>query len=289
MSGPTTIEWADYTLNPGIYGCQEVSAACSNCYAAKMAHRQVAMHNYPSGITEKRASGVHWTGKVLTDIDAMGPAFAALPKKRTGRVFVTSMADVFHPDVPGAFIHSLFLEMRARPHLTFLLLTKRPERMADAWLAHEYEYDEPAWPSNVWAGTTVESQEHAGRIYHLTRIPGITRFVSCEPLLGPLDLRQWLTPHVRNSGLHWVIGGGESGQRARPTELVWIRTLRDQCTEAGVPFLFKQWGEYAPMSHALARRVGRRAAGRHLDGRTWDEVPIERGSTSRTTDYARER
>jgi protein gp37 len=320
MTTATSIEWADYTLNPGIYGCSKASEACQHCYAMGMAHRLTAMGVYPEGITRSTSHGPEWTGRVLVDYEAIGPAFAKLPKRKPARVFVTSMADVFHADVPFDFVLRAFEEMESRPHLTFLVLTKRPERMAEYARRTDVL---GGWPRNVWAGCTVENQARADeRIPHLLRVPAPVRFLSVEPMLGPVDLGRWLScaePACAASGLcngergpcgagvsgiNWVIAGGESGARARPSHPEWFRSLRDQCVAAGVPFLFKQWGEWAPGSwaaparsqgsqamaadgrhktcteafdpvagDALVLRIGKAAAGREIDGRTWDEVP----------------
>lgn len=340
----TSIEWTatrnpdgtvtrGYTCNPGIYGCEEVSPACANCYAAKMAHRQVAMGNYPGGITVKRASGVHWSGEVKVDYDAIAPAFAKLPKKKPAKVFLTSMADLFHKDVPFGFIQRVFWAMACRPHLTFLVLTKRPERAAQftEWLRSRNELWTSrgmvsSWPFNVWAGTTVEDQKRADeRIPWLLKVPASVKFLSMEPLLGAVDFHavdvavsdsidpEWrdgrrghVIVHVLGDadGIDWVIAGGESGPKARPTHPDWFRGIRDQCAEADVPFHFKQWGAFGPWDpkvrpssdsdpvvyhderggfdygfleagrpHSFMARVGKKIAGRLLDGVQHDGVP----------------
>lgn len=294
--GSTTIEWATHTWNPGIFGCEEVSPACANCYAAKMAHRLVAMGVYPEGITIPRASGVHWSGKVIVadEVNTNG-----LPTKG-GRVFVTSMADLFHAEVPHDFIFRVFVEMERRPNVTFMVLTKRIETAAEFGRVYR-------WPANVWIGTTVEDQKRADeRIPYLQAIDAPVRFLSCEPLLGPIDLlyaafngADSLTAMHR---IDWVIGGGESGHGARPTHPDWARDLRDQCFNAGVPFMWKQWGDLLPAcqiganDRPSARRtvsvpsphnprkrntyykLGKAHTGRLLDGRTWDEFPTPRAA-----------
>jgi protein gp37 len=184
------------------------------------------------------------------------------------------MADVFEDrrelDPWRAKLSTLISET---PWLDWLFLTKRPDRAAD--LAPWGD----AWPSNVWLGTTVETQAWAERrLPELVSVPAKVRFLSCEPLLAPLDLSSWLRPHV-----HWVIAGGESGPRARPSDPDWFRALRDQCVAAGVPFHFKQWGNWAPAEEPSQAsrviggtplvRVTKKAAGRHLDGKTWDQLP----------------
>lgn len=286
----TSIEWTDHTLNPGIYGCTEVSPACANCYAATMAHRLSAMGVYPEGITEKKAAGIGWSGKVIVDYDRIGLAFDKLPKRKPARVFVTSMSDLFHEDVPFEFVGRVFEEMAARPHLTFQVLTKRPERMkhflgpirptpgcVDCYTSRAVcgrcrgtavlrPNRGRGWPSNVWAGTTVEDQKRADeRIPHLLRVPAPVRFLSCEPLAGAVNLASYLEDTSDDSagdvwgmppghadeehqflrGIQWVIAGGESGPKARPSNPAWFRSLRDQCAEAGVPFFFKQWGRWS--------------------------------------------
>jgi len=284
----SSIEWTDYTLNPGIYGCTEVSRACRNCYAAKMAHRQVAMGNYPTGITTKRASGVHWTGRVEVDYSRIGPAFATLPKRKRARVFVTSMGDLFHRHVPEAFIDEVFQAMAVRAHLTFQVLTKRPDRAA--WMAGQRS----GWPPNVWMGATVENQVAAEqRLPHLLKIPAPVRFLSMEPLCGLVDVSRWLggcrcvvealdgagwhapdCPATEPRPISWVITGGESGPHAEPSHPDWFRSLRDQCVAAGVPFFFKQWGEWGPTGggDGMAYR-GKGYTGRLLDGYEWKQFP----------------
>jgi protein gp37 len=263
----TSIEWTDHTINPGIYGCSIASPACEHCYAATMAHRQHAMGNYPLVTAKRGTKGIHWTGEVRVDYAAIAPAFAKLPKRKPARVFVTSMADLFHEKVPFLFVERVFEEMAARPHLTFQVLTKRPKEMADfaGWGPID-------WPANVWAGTTVEDQRRADeRIPHLLRVPAKVRFLSMEPLLGAVDLTEvnegdgtysnafngmnvnydgsgygMAGRDPATTGIHWVITGGESGPKARPSHPAWFRSLAAQCHAAGVPFFFKQWGEWAP-------------------------------------------
>lgn len=227
------IGWCDMTWNPGVYGCEHVSPACSNCYAASMAHRLTAMGVYPEGITSAQPfSGIRWTGKVVTEA---APLTYKLPRRKHAFVFTTSMADLFHQDVPEAFLVATFEAMRLHPHLTFLVLTKRSERMR--LFAAEIG---DRWPGNVWAGVTCERDRYRFRLADLATIPAPVRFVSAEPLLGPLDLGPY------TGAIQWVITGGESGRRARPTNPAWARALRDQCREAGIAFWFKQWGEWIP-------------------------------------------
>lgn len=229
----TKIEWTEQTWNP-VTGCTKVSLGCKHCYAERMAHRLQAMGqpNYANGF----AVMVH---EHMLDIP--------LKRKKPTMYFVCSMSDLFHKDVLDYFISSVFDVMRATPQHTYQVLTKRPERMAE--IAQRID-----WPANVWAGTSIESQWHAGRMDHLLRVPAAVRFLSCEPLLGPLALKL--------DGIQWVIVGGESGSGARPMHPEWARSLRDQCQASNVAYFFKQWGG-----------VNKKATGRELDGRTWDEMP----------------
>jgi protein gp37 len=169
-------------------------------------------------------------------------------------IFVNSMSDLFHEDVPGQFIESVLSVMAEAHWHTFQVLTKRSDRLVQ--LAPRL-----SWPDNVWMGVSVENQRWADRAEDLRKVPARVRFLSCEPLLGPLrlDLR----------GIHWVIVGGESGVRARPMKAEWVRDIRRQCEEAGVAFFFKQWGAYDEMG----QRLGKKLAGRVLDGETWNEFP----------------
>ena len=224
------------------------------------------------------------------------------------RIFVNSLSDLFHADVPDEFIARVFAVMAGAPQHTFQLLTKRHGRMRSllrserfqevlAGAARQLYIDQGrrvngarlanlVWPlPNVWLGVSVENQQWADlRVPALLGTPAAVRFLSCEPLLGPVCLDPWHTEHDDGrarcdgplaSGLDWVIAGGESGKGARPMHPDWARSLRDQCVAAGVPFLFKQWGNWAPhlLGHSPAN-VGKKAAGRELDGRTWDEYPV---------------
>jgi len=240
VSANSTIEWTEATWNP-VTGCTKVSPGCAHCYAETFAERfrGVAGHPYESGFDLR-----------------LRPERLVLPLrwKKPRRIFVNSMSDLFHEDIPFAFILEVFEVMRAASWHQFQVLTKRPERAAG--LA-----DKLPWPDNIWLGTSVENQRWIARIDALRSVPARLRFLSCEPLLGPLtlDLR----------GIHWVIVGGESGPKARPMKVEWARSIRDQCIRQGVPFFFKQWGAH----DATGRRVGKRKAGRLLDGRTWEEYP----------------
>ena len=230
----SSIEWTEATWNP-VTGCTKVSQGCKHCYAATMAKRLKAMGNprYVNGFdvtlhADKLSEPEQW--------------------KKPKLIFANSMSDVFHKDVPVAFIRAVFDTMGGCPQHTFQVLTKRSERL----LAISGQLP---WPPNVWMGVSVENNRVIDRIEHLRQTPAAIRFLSCEPLLGPL-------PNLPLAGIDWVIVGGESGPGARPMDPAWVRDLRDQCVTAGVPFFFKQWGG-----------VRKKQAGRQLDGRTWDERP----------------
>lgn len=312
MGDHSKIEWTDASWNP-IVGCSRVSSGCDNCYAMNQAHRLAAMHPsgpYP-GTTRKSKNGIDWTGVVKCLPERLDQP---LRWKRPRRIFVNSMSDLFHPTVPFEFIDQVFAVMSLAPQHTFQVLTKRPERMA-AYLTREGRqrsiaaaqhtvgvhlplFDYPNWPlPNAWLGTSVEDQVTADeRIPHLLRCPAAVRWLSCEPLLEPIDL----TPYFDNGEpdligyeeyLHWIVVGGESGPKARPMHPAWARSLQVQCETAGVPFFFKQWGrwivpqqgeltlnevrrsQYFPELDKRFVSVGKHAAGRWLDGRTWNEYP----------------
>lgn len=244
MADRTAIEWTEATWNPTT-GCDRISAGCDNCYALTLAKRLKAM-----GSVKYQADGNPRTS---------GPGFAVTVHENDLRlplrwreprvVFVNSMSDLFHARVPVAFIHRVFEVMAATPRHTYQVLTKRAHRLAR--LANDLP-----WPSNVWIGVSVEDAAQLHRVDLLCGVPAAVRFVSAEPLLGPL------TP-LELSGIDWVIAGGESGPRARPPDPSWLRALRDECAAADVAFFFKQWGGRTPKS-----------GGRMLDGRTWDEMPV---------------
>lgn len=336
----SSIEWTDETWNPTV-GCSRVSPGCDGCYAIGVAHR--AMQPAHEGLTERRRDDflsevrTDWTGEVRLLPDRLE---TPLHWRKPRRVFVDSMSDLFHPDVPESFVDQVFAVMAVAREHTFQVLTKRPQHMAKVLnggtkresidehmtgraggFAH-IETEDVGWPlPNVWLGTSVENQRYADlRIPHLLAAPAAVRFLSIEPLLGPVVLRdEWLMPRAnlcgtkatspesqhaireivkvagRNlgwTGIDWVIVGGESGPGARPMHPQWVRDIRDQCVAAGVPFFFKQWGEYAPWlddtkpsvlvpwrddlagEHHAMVKVGKKAAGRELDGRTWDEQPL---------------
>jgi protein gp37 len=242
MAQGSDIEWTEATWNP-VTGCTKVSPGCTHCYAERMALRLQAMgqRNYRNGFE-------------LTLQPDMLPLPLGWRKPRT--IFVNSMSDLFHEDVPFEFIERVFDVMRrARQHI-FQVLTKRSERLAEL---------DPrlAWPPNVWMGVSVESDAYRARIDDLRRTRAALRFLSLEPLLGPL-------PELDLRGIDWVIAGGESGPGARPMEAAWALDLRDQCRAAAVPFFFKQWGG-----------ANKKRTGRTLEGRLWNEMP--RPSVSRRT------
>jgi protein gp37 len=248
MADQSTIEWTEATWNPST-GCDRISAGCDNCYALALAKRLKAMGS----------------AKYQTDGDprTSGPGFgvtvhpSALNIPRHWReprlVFVNSMSDLFHARVPLPFIQDVVQTMRATPQHTYQILTKRPRRLRQ--LSRHI-----VWPANAWIGTSVESASELHRVDDLRDVAAAVRFLSLEPLLGPL-------PGLDLTGIRWVIVGGESGHHARPVEAGWVRELRDQATRQGVPFFFKQWGGRTP-----------KAGGRELDGRTWDEMPARVGA-----------
>jgi protein gp37 len=235
MATISTIEWTEMTWNP-VTGCTKVSQGCKHCYAERMAKRLQAMGSarYTNGF----APTLH--GDLLD---------APRHWKRPRLIFVNSMSDLFQDEVPLDFIHRAFATMVACPQHTFQILTKRSARLRE--LAQFLP-----WPVNVWMGTSVENARVIGRIADLQAVPAAVRFLSCEPLIGPLS-------NLPLAGIHWVIVGGESGPRARPMNKAWVHEIHEQCIDAGVPFFFKQWG-------------GKRKdlTGRELHGRTYDEMPI---------------
>lgn len=239
----THIEWTDTTWNP-VTGCTKVSQGCKHCYAERMARRLQAMGSprYRNGF------------QVTLHADLLNQPLHWIKPRR---VFVNSMSDVFHPDVPDTFIADIFAVMAQTPQHTYQILTKRPERLAR--LAGCLPF-----PPHVWIGTSVESREVMSRIRWLREVPAAVRFLSCEPLLGPL-------PQLPLEGIHWVIVGGESGPHARPMHPEWVLDIRDQCVVRDIPFFFKQWGG-----------VQRTRAGRLLEGRLWNEFP-ECGARSMTS------
>lgn len=275
----SSIEWTDHTFNPW-WGCIKVSPGCEHCYAETLSNRYGHKVWGPAKTTDRRMmSDNYWRQPIKWD------RLAQVSGQRK-RVFCASMADVFehHPQV-GEARNDLFSLIRMTPNLDWLLLTKRPENIEqmvpESWL------DAPV--PNVWYGTSCEDQQRADeRIPHLLNVPARVRFLSCEPLLGPIKLDPWNGGHT---GIDWVIAGGESGPGARPMSITWARSLRDQCVAAGVAFHFKQWGQFTPYYEAVdpaagklimseyprgtMKRVGKHAAGRLLDGREWNQLPTE--------------
>lgn len=244
MSAQSTIEWTEATWNPTT-GCDRISPGCDHCYAMTLAKRLKAM-----GQEKYQRDG---------DPRTSGPGFGLtchahvldVPRRwRDGRlVFVNSMSDLFHEKVPFDFIVNVFTTMASTPQHTYQVLTKRTKRLMS--IAERLE-----WPENVWMGTSIESSRYCFRARHIRAVPAAVRFLSCEPLLGPL-------PSLELEGIDWVIAGGESGPGARPMDPEWATELRDRCLSSGVPFFFKQWGGRTP-----------KGGGRELDGRTWDEWPL---------------
>lgn len=323
MGRNSAIQWCDHTFNPWS-GCTKVSQGCAHCYAAEMSRRFAgAFGEWGDDAPRKVASEKQWAEPLRWD---RASAKAAAGGGRRARVFCASMADVFEDRAelvaPRARLYKL---IRDTPNLDWLLLTKRPENAEVLWFNANVDAFElgSVWADNVWLGTTAEDQQRANeRIPHLLAVPARVRFVSVEPMLGPVDLHRggWsflepLRPPPGNKGGHdrgldWVICGGESGRKPRPMHPDWARSLRDQCKQAGVPFLFKQWGEWFPRDQwehnpelvlpdddvalsqagslrplptcwvtgmdgdrSLMHRVGKAAAGRLLDGVEHNEFP----------------
>jgi protein gp37 len=247
MAGSSDIEWTEATWNP-IAGCKVVSPGCTNCYAMRMAARLQAMGMTKYAGTTRESGRRHvWTGRVNTDLDALS---VPLQWRKSKRIFVNSMSDLFQEKADERFIRQVWQVMERAHWHSFQVLTKRPERMLQVLS----KIDFPMLP-NVWLGTSIESNDYLDRIDVLRRVPAHVRFVSFEPLLGPI-----VDPDLAD--IHWAIVGGESGPRARPMEPWWVEELRDSCGRQGVAFFFKQWG---------GKR--KRQTGRLLGGRTWDEYP----------------
>ncbi|MGW0146789.1 DUF5131 family protein [Streptomyces sp. NPDC003333] len=244
MSDRSAIEWTEATWNPTT-GCDRISPGCDNCYALALSKRLKAM-----GAPKYQNDG---------DPRTSGPGFGVtlhadsltIPYgwKSPRVVFVNSMSDLFHARVPLDFVRQVFAVMADTPQHTYQVLTKRARRLRQ--LAPKLE-----WPANVWVGVSVESQDELPRVDDLRQVPAAVRFLSCEPLLGPLG-------GLNLDRIDWVIAGGESGPRHRPLEEAWVTGIRDACQEAGVAFFFKQWGGRTP-----------KAGGRELAGRTWDQMPL---------------
>lgn len=234
MATKSSIEWTESTWNP-LTGCTKISPGCKHCYAERMAKRLQAMGqpNYRNGFKltlhdHALEIPLHW--------------------KQPQMIFVNSMSDLFHEEVPLEFIQKVFDTMTKASWHTFQVLTKRSDKLLEL-------DNELLWPENVWMGVSVENEDYTFRIDHLRKTHAVTKFLSLEPLLGPLE-------GLNLSGIHWVIVGGESGPGARPIQESWVISIRDQCLNANVPFFFKQWGG-----------LNKKKSGRELDGRTWDELP----------------
>lgn len=235
MATTSEIEWTEMTWNP-VTGCRKVSQGCKHCYAERMAKRLLAMgsERYENGFEPT----LHYD---LID----------LPQRWKKRrvIFVNSMSDLFQEEVPEEFISRVFDTMVACPQHTFQILTKRSERLL------ELSASLP-WPANVWMGVSVEDERVVHRVTDLAAVPAKVRFLSCEPLIGPLE-------RLPLKGIHWVIVGGESGPGARPMNPEWVESIHRQCQSQGVAFFFKQWGG-----------VRKDKTGRELHGRTYDEMPL---------------
>ncbi len=355
MSDGTKIQWTDATWSV-TRGCSRVSDGCKNCYAERMAHRFSGEGGPFAGLTHATAEGPRWTGEVRLVPEALE---LPLHWRKPRRIFVDSMSDLFHKDVPDEFISKVLAVISLAPRHTFQLLTKRPERMSRLFRSDCFwdlvddessmlleDEDSPVGPgrgwnglerrsddarataqcptvdeplSNLWAGVSVENQHAADeRIPLLLETPAAVRWISAEPLLGDVGLFAFLRGAIRDAslaelncptmpGLDWVVAGGESGPSARPVHPDWVRSIRDQCQSAGVPFFFKSWGEWSPIyscdddpdartmpnmfsdrrrwinsagGHGFhgkrvvaVERVGKKRAGRELDGREWSEFP----------------
>jgi len=234
MATNSHIEWTDATWNP-VTGCSKISPGCKHCYAERLANRLQAMgqKNYRNGFEV-----------------TLQPQMLELPLKwkTPKRIFVNSMSDLFHQEVPLSYIQGVFAVMRRAHWHQYQVLTKRAERLSELSVRL-------AWTSQIWMGVSVENENYLERIDHLRNTGAHIKFLSLEPLLGPLR-------KINLRGIDWVIVGGESGPGARPVDPAWVLDIRDQCARALVPFFFKQWGG-----------VQKKRAGRTLEGRTWDEMP----------------
>lgn len=269
MSASSSIEWTDATWNPTT-GCSRVSKGCDLCYAMTMARRFDGLGTGYDGTTRRTKRGTDWTGTVHLHKDRLSEP---LSWRKSRLVFVDSMSDLFHPKVPFSFIDKVFAVMGLAEGHIFQVLTKRPERVSDylsvgckrllkRWNHAALQFTDNAdlenYPlPNVWLGTSVEDENVTDRITHIRDVDAKVRFLSLEPLLGPL-------PNLNLAGIDWVIVGGESGHGARPIKEEWVIEIREQCVNASVPFFFKQWG-------------GRHSkeGGRELEGKVWSEMPSQ--------------
>lgn len=243
MSTGTAIEWTEVTWNPTT-GCDRISAGCDNCYALALAKRLKAM-----GQAKYQNDGDPRTSGPGFGLTVHAPSLS-LPYTWTGHrvVFVNSMSDLFHARVPLDFVRQVFEVIANTPQHTYQVLTKRSARLPK--IAAKLD-----WPPNLWMGVSVEDSKALFRVDDLRAAPAAVRFLSCEPLLGPLG-------RLDLTGISWVIAGGESGPDYRPLDPAWVTAIRDQCVSSQVPFFFKQWGGRTP-----------KAGGRELDGRAWSEMP----------------
>lgn len=243
MADGSAIEWTDATWNP-VTGCTKITAGCDNCYAERFAERWRGVPGHPFE---------HGFDLMLRPDRLDQP----LRWKRSRMIFVNSMSDLFHKEVPFPFVDSIFDTMEEADWHVFQVLTKRSSRMRD-YLQRRYADRQP--PDHIWLGVSVEDAKGAARINHLREAPAGVRFLSVEPLIGPVG-------PVDLSGVHWVIAGGESGPGARILNIEWARDIRDQCARQGVAFFFKQWGGIRPKS-----------GGRELDGREWNQFPSNKAA-----------
>ena len=265
MSGKNGIEWTESTWNP-VRGCTKKSAGCVNCYAAHQANRFKGRGKPYEGLAECGPSGTDWTGKISFVEECLDEP---LHWRKPCMVFAVSMGDLFHKDVPVEYIARVFDVMYRAERHTFQILTKRAERLVE--LAPHLP-----WPPNIWMGVSVESAAYVERIDLLREVPAAVRFLSLEPLLGPIS-------HLDLSGIHWGIVGGESGSRPRPMKAEWVLDIQEQCKRARVPFFFKQWGnirnnpDKGDPTHK--QNGGKSKGGRLLNGRVWDEMPVSTADT----------
>ena len=245
MAQASKIEWTDVTWNP-VAGCTIESAGCSNCYAMRMAARLAAIGSKKYiGLTRKSGTRAVWTGKVVLDVKSLS---APYKWRKPRKVFVNSMSDLFHPSVPDEFIARVWRVMTETPRHTYQVLTKRPHRMRELLAAFSSA-------PNIWIGTSVEDAAVLHRIESLRAIPGFIRFISFEPLIGPVGA-------VNLTDIDWAIVGGESGPKSRLMEREWVHEIENRCRAYGTAFFFKQWGG-----------TNKKATGRTLNGRTYDEMP----------------
>jgi protein gp37 len=310
----TRIEWAEKSWNP-IRGCSHMSIGCDNCYAERIAARFSGPGQPFEGAVKMLGETPRfprWTGELQFLEEKLWEPFSGKGK----RIFVCSMSDLFHRKVPFAFIEKVWAVMLLNPQHTFLVLTKRPDRMCQFLnepeqnildrihemtrrrrIASNHYPPAKFQPPHIWLGTSVENQNRANfRVPWLLQCPAATRWLSCEPLLGPIDLNQAIPTGTCPEGpslsqIHWIVCGGEFGPGARPMYSKWATGLRDQCVEAGIKFFFKQWGAWMsvektplipdaspkywhwPNGQTVSARVTKKQAGRLLDGREWNEYP----------------